>query len=145
MHDIEANKAVALEFLKSLETGPRFDLVADKARWWIQGHGFLSLAEFRALVERVASTKAPSVMTIHHVTAEEDRVAIECQGKGRLHDGRAYENTYHFLFFVRDGLVAEVHEHFDTAYARDVLKGHAAGQAEVRPIGLTFAQPGPSS
>ncbi len=32
-----------------------------------------------------------------------------------------YENTYHFLFFVRGGLVTEVHEHFDTAYARDAL------------------------
>jgi ketosteroid isomerase-like protein len=38
-----------------------------------------------------------------------------------MHDGRAYENTYHFLIFVREGLVREVHEHFDTAYARDVL------------------------
>lgn len=121
-HDMKANKQIALAFLTSLETGPRFDLVASDARWWIQGHGFLSLAEFRALVERVAKTKTPSHMTIHHVTAEEDRIAIECDGHGRLHDGTPYENTYHFLFFVRDGLVTEVHEHFDTAYARDVLR-----------------------
>ena len=122
MTNIETNKAVALEFLKSLETGPRFDLVAPDARWWIQGHGFLSLAEFKALAERVAGTKAPSHMTIGYVTAEADRVAIECDGKGRQHDGRPYDNTYHFLFFVRDGLVTEVHEHFDTAYAREALK-----------------------
>jgi uncharacterized protein len=121
-HDIEANRQVALGFLKSLETGPRFDLVAPDARWCIQGHGYLSLAEFRALVERVAKTKVPSHMTIRHVTAEEDRVAIECDGKGVQHDGQPYDNTYHFLFFVRDGLVCEVHEHFDTAYARDALK-----------------------
>jgi uncharacterized protein len=125
MHDIAANRQVALAFLRSLETGPRFDLVAPDARWWIQGHGYLSLAEFRALVERVAGTKSPSHMIIHHVTAEEDRVAIECDGKGRLHDGRPYENTYHFLIFVRDGLIREVREHFDTAYARDVLRQEA--------------------
>ncbi len=122
MSDIQTNKAVALDFLKSLETRPRFDLVAPDARWWIQGYGFLSLAEFKALVERVAGTKAPSHMTIRNVTAEQDRVAIECDGKGRQHDGRRYENTYHFLFFVRDGLVSEVHEHFDTGYARAALK-----------------------
>ena len=122
MSNIQTNKAVALGFLKSLETGPRFDLVAPDARWWIQGHGFLSLAEFKALVERVAGTKAPSHMTIRNVTAEQDRVAIECDGKGRQHDGRPYDNTYHFLFFVRDGLVTEVHEHFDTEYARAALK-----------------------
>jgi uncharacterized protein len=121
MSDIETNKAVALRFLRSLETGPAFDLVAEDARWWIQGHGTLTLAEFKALVERVAGNKSPSHMIVHHVTAEDDRVAIECDGKGRFHDGRPYENTYHFLFFVRDGLVREVHEHFDTAYARDVL------------------------
>jgi uncharacterized protein len=122
MADSDANKQTALRFLRSLETGAEFALLAEDARWWIQGHGFLSLAEFRALVERVASTKAPSVMHIHHVTAEEDRVAIECDGKGRLHDGRVFENTYHFLIFVRDGLIREVHEHFDTAYAREVLR-----------------------
>lgn len=122
MSDIQTNKAVALGFLKSLETGPRFDLVAPDARWWIQGHGFLSLAEFKALVERVAGTKAPSHMTIRNVTAEQDRVAIECDGKGRQHDGRPYDNTYHFLIFVSDGLVSEVHEHFDTGYARAALK-----------------------
>jgi len=58
-------------------------------------------------------------MTIHHVTAEEHRVAIECDGSGKLHDGAPYENTYNFLFFVRDGLFCELHEHFDTAYAHE--------------------------
>jgi len=33
--DIAANRQVALEFLRSLETGPRFNLVAPYARWWI--------------------------------------------------------------------------------------------------------------
>jgi uncharacterized protein len=122
VHDIAANRHVALTFLRSLETGPRFDLVAPDARWWIQGHGFLSLDQFKALVARVAETKSPSHMIIDHVTAEEDRVAIECAGMGRMRDGRPYENTYHFLIFVREGLVREVHEHFDTAYARDVLR-----------------------
>lgn len=127
MPDIEENSRVALRFLRSLETGPEFDLLAPDARWWIQGHGFLSLDEFRTLVERTAGAKSPSHMTIRHVTAQEDRVAIECDGAGRLHDGRAYENTYHFLFFVREGRIAEVHEHFDTAYARDVLGGSGPG------------------
>lgn len=125
MNDIAANKQVALGFLRSLETGADWTLVANGARWWIQGHGYLSLAEFKALVERVAVNKSPSHMVVHHVTAEDDRVAIECDGKGRFHDGRPYENTYHFLIFVRDGLVREVHEHFDTAYARDVLSAPA--------------------
>jgi hypothetical protein len=65
MHDIAVNKHIALTFLRSLETGPRFDLVAPEARWWIQGHGFLTLEEFKALVTRVAGNKSPSHMVIH--------------------------------------------------------------------------------
>jgi len=122
-HDIEANRQLALDFLRSLETGPRYELVDEDARWWIQGYGFLPLAEFKALAKRSLETRAPSHMLIRHVTAEEDRVAIECDGKGRFHDGRAYQNTYHFLMFVRGGLIREVHEHHDTAYAREVMRG----------------------
>lgn len=118
---IDETKRIALRFLKSLETGPEFGLLAEDARWWIQGHSTLTKDEFVKLAEKTARTKAPSVMHIRHVTAEDNRVAIECDGKGRFHDGLPYENSYHFLFFLREGLITEVHEHFDTAYAREVM------------------------
>lgn len=118
---IEENREIALTFLKSLETGPRMDLLADDLRWWVQGRGDMDKAQFVDVVAAAIKVKAPSRMDIRHVTAEENRVAIECDGKGRFHDGRAYENTYHFLFILRDGLIVEVHEHHDTAYARDAM------------------------
>ena len=35
--------------------------------------------------------------------------------------GANYENHYVFVFTIRDGRIAEVHEHLDTLYAQRVL------------------------
>jgi ketosteroid isomerase-like protein len=56
------------------------------------------------------------------LTAEEDRVVAEVCIRGRsAHSGEPYENLYVFLFWIRDSVFREVHEHLDTAYAERVL------------------------
>ena len=57
-----------------------------------------------------------------NLTAEEDRVVAEVCIRGRsAHSGEPYENLYVFLFWIRDSVFREVHEHLDTAYAERVL------------------------
>jgi ketosteroid isomerase-like protein len=57
-------------------------------------------------------------VTIHSMTAEEDRVAVELVIRGRAANGGApYENWYHFLFRVRDGHITSIREHLDSLYA----------------------------
>ena len=62
------------------------------------------------------------------LTAEDDRVAAAFDGRGRLIDGRSYENTYHTLFFLRNGKVCELRELFDTKYADELIGLLATGR-----------------
>lgn len=61
-------------------------------------------------------------VTVHSLTADEDRVAAELQIRGRPASGGGdYDNWYHFLFRVKDGRIASIREHLDTLYAYRTL------------------------
>ena len=59
--------------------------------------------------------------TIRQLTAEEDRVAVEAESRGRHVSGRIYNNQYHFLFTLRSGRVLSLKEYMDTEMVTDVL------------------------
>jgi ketosteroid isomerase-like protein len=51
-------------------------------------------------------------------TAEGDRVVAEVRIRGRsARTGEDYDNLYAFFFWIREGVIVEIHEHLDTAYA----------------------------
>ena len=61
----------------------------------------------------------PEVLSL---TAERDRVAAEVRIRGRsARTGEPYDNLYAFFFWIRAGVIAEVHEHLDTAYVGEKL------------------------
>lgn len=45
------------------------------------------------------------------------------ESRGRFKDGRPYNNTYHWLFVVRDGQIRTIREYTDTAYANEAYYG----------------------
>jgi ketosteroid isomerase-like protein len=54
-------------------------------------------------------------------TAEGDRVALEATSHAvNAANGRVYDNRYHHLFVVRDGLITELREYQDTLHVYDV-------------------------
>jgi ketosteroid isomerase-like protein len=114
---VEANKKTVLAYIDSLNRAdPDRSLVAEDAVWWIPGRGTIDREAFFALAAAVNATfTGPPVIKITAVTAEEDRVAVEAEGRAELEDGRLYENTYHFLFYLRDGRIREAREHNNTA------------------------------
>lgn len=59
---------------------------------------------------------------ILNMTAEEDRVSVESEGFSELQNGVAYNNQYHFLFFLRNGKVCKLKEYLDTKLADDVFR-----------------------
>jgi uncharacterized protein len=61
------------------------------------------------------------VITIHSLTAEEDRVVAEFTSDGVLVNGDVYHNDYLFLFRVRDGRVAYVGEYFNPDVVREKI------------------------
>ena len=59
---------------------------------------------------------------IRCLVAQGDRVAAEVRIRGRTAgSGADYDNLYAFFFWIRDGRIAEVHEHLDTAYVKERL------------------------
>ncbi|HEY4547356.1 MAG TPA: nuclear transport factor 2 family protein, partial [Pedomonas sp.] len=61
--------------------------------------------------------------TIHGMTAEGDRVAVEAESLGRHVSGKMYNNKYHFLAQLRDGKITRWTEYCDTELITDILCG----------------------
>ena len=67
--------------------------------------------------------KAGIRATVDSVIAEGDQVAVQLRGEAETQDGRPYNNTYCHVFTIREGLVREVTEYFDTELVSADLGG----------------------
>ena len=125
----QANKEVAIKFVNSLCSGDVATLksvITDDIVATLPGTALISGTRGYAEVVAVCQTfpqisKSGLVPAIHHVTAEEDRVAVEWEGKCTLVSGAEYNNQYHFLLFIRDGRVCKLKEYLDTKLCDTVL------------------------
>ena len=125
---IAENKQTVLTFIQGMSKDPAvWDSMAENAEWWIQGKGTISKAEIRAIAQGgIGGMVTSAQMFIDHVTAEDNRVAVEAHSEIAMTDGRLFENTYHFLFVLDDeGKIVSGREHFDTGYARDFFGAEA--------------------
>jgi len=127
---IETNKAVVRRYFKALEEADYETiekLLADEVRFWLppsvpdgiefQGRHDI-MRNIRESIAALYDLRVGLRPEIQHLTAEDDRVAAELVIHGRSKASRKnYENHYHFLFVIREGKIAEFHEHLDTLYA----------------------------
>lgn len=126
---VEANKAVALGFVTALGKGdvPGIaTVISQDIEAIATGTCLLSGTRNHADICAAAGllglmTKGGIEFKILAVTAEEDRVAVECEGHSTLVTGQPYNNQYHFLFFIRDGKIVRVKEYFDTLLTENLL------------------------
>jgi ketosteroid isomerase-like protein len=100
--------------------------LADTATWWVQGNfalsGTKSKKEFAELIGGLGSKIDGGLrVTPKGITAEGERVAVEAESYAKMKNGKTYQNTYHFLFTVRDGKIQSVKEYLDTIHANEVL------------------------
>jgi ketosteroid isomerase-like protein len=118
----EQNRATALKLVATLGAGaPDMSLVTDDAVWWTPGRGEFDNETFAKMAGGFASMfKSPSQITVHGVTAEGDRVAIEAQGHAELTNGKVYRNTYHYLFVFQDGKICRGKLYNDTQHAKEI-------------------------
>jgi hypothetical protein len=126
---IEENKRIILGFFENLSAGNGeaiLGALADSATWWVQGNfplsGTKSKKEFAALVGDLGA-KIDGGLRVKPkgITAEGERVAVEAESYAKMKNGKTYQNTYHFLFIVRDGKIQSVKEYLDTIHANAVL------------------------
>ncbi len=115
---IEENKRIVVEYLTTNNPA----LASDDLTWWTPATGPMNREQFTTIMKTVVPQLASRVtMTIDHITAEGDRVAVEAHGHAVLTNGQIYANTYHFLYILRDGKIIQQREHADSAYAYKVL------------------------
>lgn len=126
---IEQNKAAVREFFRVYTqegVDKAMPFLAEDATW-----SFPAKSRMRARFDKAGAEKnftrimalfdGPMDYKIHSMTAEEDRVAVEFEGIGKLKIGKDYNNLYHFLFTFRDGLIVSIKEYFDTLYVIETL------------------------
>ena len=125
----EHNKQVALDFIKAMGTSdPALAdaCLAPDAFAVAKGFGKFAgrrnrdimvgmIGEFEKLV--------PSGMrfAVHTVTAEGDRVLVECEGNAVTGEGKPYCNQYCFAFTFANGKIRQVNEYFCNVLANEVL------------------------
>ena len=126
---IEENKALVLEFYRRMnarEYDSMWELFSSDALW---GGGRFSTEESSS-IERMKPLMVDPMpafadggidFTVHALTAEGDRVAVEVESYAPTADGKVYNNHYHMLFEIRDGRITVVKEYADTAHAREVF------------------------
>ena len=121
------NERLVLDFFRALSSGD-LDLLrpflTEESIWKpmvtdIPGagehKGSAIIDEFLAPVRGLFKPGDPKV----HVTAlisDGDTVAVESTSTGGLQDGRTYNNSYAWVFRIKDGKIARLHEYMDSHY-----------------------------
>lgn len=127
----ENNKRIVNAFFDAMNRGDVqgfIDLYDSEGSVWTSGNTLISgtltkpeiLAGAGAIFE--AFPKGLT-FTVHAMTAEGNRVAVEAESNGEHVSGKHYRNLYHFLFEMRDGKVLKLKEYMDTEAITDVLCG----------------------
>jgi len=121
----DTNRATAIRLINRLAEGVIDDaLVTEDATWWVPGRGIFTKTAFAEIAQMFRALLKDSItMTIHGITAEGDRVAVEAETYGELKNGKIYNNTYHFLFLFRDGKIYHAKEYNDSRHAAEVIGG----------------------
>ena len=94
--------------------------ILGEGHWPLGGnHDLASLRKIHAMVEERFPEGLQVV--IKDLTVEGERVAVEAETLGTRADGKVYNNRYHYLVIVRDGMICERLEYLDTIHANELL------------------------
>ncbi len=128
---IEQNKQLVRDFFAAMNSGDMDAMVnsyADDGDVRTMGNTLISNTYKKAEIADYAGQvyeafPAGISFTIHAMTAEGDRVAVEATSRGDHASGQVYSNDYHFLFELRDGKILHLREYLDTERVTEVLCG----------------------
>lgn len=128
---IEHNKAAAVAVLQAAGEHAHEIIsshMTEDATWWLNGSlefsGAYPIAQlFVESAKMFSGAETPVKGTIGGITAEGDRVAVECRGDVRFPDGRVYANQVHMLFTFRGDRIASVKEYGDTEQLHRLFSG----------------------
>ena len=133
MTTAEQNEQIVRNFFKVLSTGEleniRKTLHAD-ASWTpmvknVPGAGVhaprdVIVVKFLAPVRGLFEDGDPKT-TIDNIFAKGNVVCVESRGRGKLRNGKIYDNQYCWVIEVKDGLVWKIREYMDSHYVMSVV------------------------
>jgi uncharacterized protein len=125
----EANKAIVTKYFERISAGDfhgALDLFAEDAQISFMSRTVMGYtkgkAEVVAMIAALMGLFPEGIqLSIHGITAEGDRVAVEAESHGKLADGRLYSNVYHYLFEVTGGQIRTSREYCCTAHVMERL------------------------
>lgn len=118
-----SNHQIVRDFFAVLSAGDlRDELFTDDATFWTNSSGPSERSKYQGGVKLLQSLFEGGLRyRVDSLTAEEDRVAAEAYGEGRLKNGLDYQNRYVFMFRIRDGRIASVAEYCDPSLVREKI------------------------
>ncbi|MBM9502097.1 nuclear transport factor 2 family protein [Leptospira sp. 201903071] len=122
--NLEDNKRVVLNYFQGMNE-KRFsdaaELLSDELVWWIIGKTKVSGKNDKRTVllgfKLLHRTFSDFNFILHDFTAEDNRVSLTAESKGKHSNGKLYNNHYHFLFTIENGKIQSVKEYLDTEHA----------------------------
>jgi ketosteroid isomerase-like protein len=126
----EANKQLVLNFWGSFSKGDiktAFASMSDEVSWLIPGNlpNLSGLRKGKAGIldfARSAAKMFPNGLQseIRRVYSDGDTVLIEMTNRGKLFNGRDYENEYCFVFELEANKIRRVREYVDTQKVKEL-------------------------
>ena len=108
-------------------TGGPFDLLAEDARWTIEGYSLVAKTyptkeAFMSEVIRPfnARMKSPLKPTIRTLYSDGDTVIVFFDARSVARDGKPYVNTYAWFLDMRDGRIVRASAFFDSIEFNDL-------------------------
>jgi len=97
-------------------------LLTEDMTGWITTGGTMPKQAYQGLIRILAKMCAePIRFTVDSITAEEDRAVAEVRSQATLVNGEPYEQTYIYVFRIRDGRIASVAEHYNALISEQKL------------------------
>jgi uncharacterized protein len=125
------NKSIIEAFFRALSSGDVQRIgkfLSDDSSWWVSGtvegiSGTYNKAETLALLEQVTQVYKTGALKIvpSNMIAEGNRVAVEAESYAELHNGKIYNNFYHYVFDLEGGKIKSFKEYMDTQHVRDTF------------------------
>ena len=137
----ENNKQVVSRFFDAMFRGDvdaARALMAEDATWWVPTNDAAGYTSTRDKVIKgagrfVAAFKVPPRFEVTGMVAEGEFVTVEHIARGGItFSGNTYDNNYHSLCRLRDGLIREIREYMNPIMAGPIMAELQARRAEAQ-------------
>lgn len=120
----QATHALITQFFADLGAGKLAEemFTGDATAWTVSTRTDTPASGYRHATGILASLFPEGITySVLSVIAEGDHAAARVVGRGRLHDGKDYENDYVHTFELRGGRIARLEEFFDPRPVDDLI------------------------